>query len=110
MSKGKTCISARRKWITRLLMRSQKNTAGATPLFVKSGVLYVCVATTVKKEDGTSAVGTALDVKKAAIPRLNNGEASHRTVFGKTFDAGYEAIKDASGAVIGAYFFVGQPN
>ena len=93
------------KWITRLLMRSQEH-GGVATLFVKSGDQYVRVATTVKKEDGTSAVGTALDVKKAAISRLNNGEAYYgdATVFGKTYDAGYEPIKDASGAVNGAYF------
>jgi hypothetical protein len=87
-----------------------KEQGGAATIFVKAGNEYVRVATTVKKEDGTSAVGTALDVKKAAIARLNNGEAYYgdATVFGKTYDAGYEPIKDASGAVIGAYF-VGQP-
>jgi hypothetical protein len=89
-----------------------KKQGGVATLFVKSGDQYVRVATTVKnkKEDGTSAVGTALDTKSAAIARLNNGEAyyGYATVFGKTYDAGYEPIKDASGAVIGAYF-VGQP-
>mgnify|MGYP003389900057 FL=1 len=87
-----------------------KEHGGAATIFVKSGNDYVRVATTVNKEDGSSAVGTALDVKKAAISRLNNGEAyyGYATVFGKTYDAGYEPIKDASGGVIGAYF-VGQP-
>ena len=87
-----------------------KEQGGVATLFVKSGDQYVRVATTVKKEDGTSAVGTALDLKSAAIARLNTGEAYYgdATVFGKTYDAGYEPIKDASGAVIGASF-VGQP-
>jgi hypothetical protein len=87
-----------------------KEHGGVATLFVKSGDQYERVATTVKKEDGTSAVGTALDLKSAAIARLNNGDAyyGYATVFGKTYDAGYEPIKDASGAVIGAYF-VGQP-
>jgi Cache 3/Cache 2 fusion domain len=68
------------------------------------------VATTVKREDGSSAVGTMLDATSPAVAKLNNGEAYYgeATVFGKTYDAGYEAIKDASGTVIGAYF-VGQP-
>jgi hypothetical protein len=87
-----------------------KEHGGVATLFVKSGDQYVRVATTVMKEDGTSAVGTALDPKSAAIARLNNGEAYYgdATIFGKTYDAGYEPIKDASAAVIGAYF-VGQP-
>jgi hypothetical protein len=87
-----------------------KKHGGAATLFVKSGEQYVRVATTVKKEDGTSAVGAPLDANSAAIPKLNNGEAYYgdATVFGKNYDAGYEPIKDASGAVIGAYF-VGYP-
>jgi hypothetical protein len=87
-----------------------KKQGGVATLFVKSGDQYVRVATTVKKEDGTSAVRTALDLKSAAIARLNNGEPyyGYATVFGKTYDGGYEPIKDATGAVIGAYF-VGYP-
>ena len=79
---------------------------GVATLFVKNGDQYQRAATTVKKEDGTSAVGTALDANSPAVAKLNNGEAYYgdATVFGKTYDAGYEPIKDTSGAVIGAYF------
>jgi Cache 3/Cache 2 fusion domain len=84
----------------------KKEHGGAATLFVKNGDQYVRVATTVKKEDGTNAVGTALDANSPALAKLNSGEAYYgdATVFGKTYDAGYEPIKDASGAVIGAYF------
>jgi Cache 3/Cache 2 fusion domain len=87
-----------------------KEHGGAATLFVKSGDEYVRVATTtVKKEDGSSAVGTALEATSPAVARLNKGEAYYgdATVFGKAYVAGYEPIKDASGAVIDAYF-VGQ--
>jgi len=62
-----------------------------------------------KKADGTSAVGTPMDAKNPAMAKLNNGEAFYgdAPVLGKTYDTGYEPIKDASG-VIGAYF-VGYP-
>ena len=87
-----------------------KDHGGVATIFVKTGNEYKRVSTTVKKEDGSSAVGTLLDATSPAVAKLNNGEAYYGevTVFGKTFDAGYEAIKDASGTVIGAYF-VGQP-
>jgi len=87
-----------------------KDHGGVATIFVKAGNEYKRVATTVKKEDGSSAVGSALDATNPAVAKLNNGEAYYgdATVFGKTYDAGYEPIKDASGAVIGAYF-VGQP-
>jgi hypothetical protein len=86
-----------------------KSSGGVATLFVRNGDKYVRVATTVKKEDGTSAVGSVLDVSPA-VAKLNKGEPYYgdATVFGKTYDAGYEPIKDAAGAVIGAYF-VGYP-
>jgi hypothetical protein len=83
---------------------------GVATLFVKTGDQYVREATNVKKEDGSSAVGTALDANSPAVAKLKNGEAYYgdATIFGKAYVAGYEPIKDASGAVIGAYF-VGYP-
>ena len=52
------------------------------------------VATTVKKEDGSSAVGTPLAANSPALAKLNNGEPYYgdATVFGKAYDAGYEPI------------------
>src|SRR5262245_12168172 len=86
-----------------------KASGGVATLFIKSGDQFVRVATTVKKEDGTSAVGTPLAADSPALAKLNSGEPYYgdATVFGKSYDAGYQPIKDASGAVIGAYF-VGQ--
>ena len=87
-----------------------KKEGGVATLFVKTGDRYVRAATTLKRKDGTRAAGTALDANSPAIAKLNNGEAYYgdTTIFGKTYDAGYEPIKDASGVVIGAYF-VGYP-
>jgi Cache 3/Cache 2 fusion domain len=86
-----------------------KANGGAASLFVKNGDQYVRVATTLKKADGTSAVGTTMDAKNPALAKLNSGEPFYgdAPVLGKTYDTGYEPIKDASG-VIGAYF-VGYP-
>ena len=86
-----------------------KEHGGAATIFVKAGNEYVRVATTLKKEDGSSAVGAPL-VWMPAIAKIDKGEAYYgdATVFGKGYVAGYEPIKDASGAVIGA-FFAGQP-
>ena len=83
-----------------------KSSGGVATLFVKAGDQFVRAATTVKKEDGSSAVGTALAASSPALAKLNNGEPYYgdATVFGKNYDAGYEPIKDASGAVVGAYF------
>jgi Cache 3/Cache 2 fusion domain len=79
---------------------------GAATLFVKSGGEYLRCATTLKKEDGSNAIGTTLDATSPALARLNAGEGYYErnvTVFGKPYVVGYEPIKDASGAIIGAY-------
>jgi Cache 3/Cache 2 fusion domain len=83
-----------------------KANGGAASLFVKAGDEYVRVATTLKKEDGSSAVGTKLDSKGPVIAMINKGEAYYgdATLFGKPYVTGYEPIKDASGKVIGIYF------
>ena len=94
-----------------LIRAVKKEHGGAVTIFVKSGDQYVRATTTVRKEDGSNATGTALDANSPAIAKLNGGEPYYgdATVFGTTYDAGYEPIKDASGAVIGAYF-VGYKN
>ena len=86
-----------------------KKDGGAATLFAKNGDQYLRVATTVKKEDGTSAVGTLMDANSPAYAKLNAGEPYYgdATVFGKAYVAGYEPIKNAAGAVVGADF-VGQ--
>jgi hypothetical protein len=84
-----------------------KEHGGAATLFVKSGGEYVRSATTLKKEDGSDAVGTVLEATSPAIGKLNAGEAYYGrnvTVFGKLYVVGYEPIKDPSGVIIGAYF------
>jgi len=71
----------------------------AATLLVKGGDEYIRVATTVPKAIGTVLTGPALDSIKAGKPYY--GEAP---VLGTPYIAGYEPIKDASGAIIGIYF------
>ena len=44
-----------------------KKDGGAATLFAKNGDQFVRVASTVKKQDGSSAVGTALDPQKSRL-------------------------------------------
>jgi hypothetical protein len=83
-----------------------KEDGGAATLFVKAGDEYVRIATTVKKDDGSRAMGTILDAKSPALAMINKGEAYYgdATILGKSYITGYEPIKDASGNVIGIYF------
>jgi hypothetical protein len=83
-----------------------KENGGTATLFVKAGDEYVRVATNVKKDDGSRAVGTILDPNGPAIAMIKKGEAYYgeAPILGKPYVTGYEPIKDASGNVIGIYY------
>src|SRR6478672_12609807 len=84
----------------------QKEVGGTATIFVKSGDEFVRVATNVKKDDGTRAVGTILDPKGKAIAAIKNGEAFYGEVdiLGKPYTTGYEPIHDGGKNIIGIYY------
>jgi len=65
-----------------------KENGGVATLFVKSGDDYVRVATNVKKDDGSRAVGTVLDPKGPAYAKISRDEAFYgdATILGKPYD------------------------
>jgi len=79
---------------------------GTATIFVKAGDEYVRVATNVKKDDGSRAIGTILDPAGKAIQSINKNEAFYGevTILGKPYITGYEPIHDASNKVIGIYY------
>ena len=83
-----------------------KENGGTATFFVAAGEDFVRVATNVKKDDGSRAVGTVLDPKGAVFPMIKMGKAYYgdATILGKPYITGYEPIKDQSGKVIGIYY------
>jgi Cache 3/Cache 2 fusion domain len=84
----------------------QKEKGGTATIFVKSGSDFVRVATNVKKDDGSRAIGTVLDPKGKAIAAISKGENFYGEVpiLGKPYITGYEPIRNASGEIIGVYY------
>ena len=84
----------------------QKEAGGTATIFVKSGDEFVGVATNVRKDDGSRAIGTILDPKGKAIAVIVKGESyfGEADILGKPYVTGYEPIRDASGNVIGIYY------
>jgi methyl-accepting chemotaxis protein-2 (aspartate sensor receptor) len=76
---------------------------GVCSIFARQGDDFVRVSSTVKKPDGSRAVGTLLDPKGAAYAAAVKGEdsLSISIVQGKNFMALYHPIKDAQQQVIG---------
>jgi hypothetical protein len=83
-----------------------KQAQGTATIFVKSGDEYVRVATNVKKDDGSRAIGTILDPKGKAIESIRKDEAFYGEVdiLGKPYITGYKPIRDSSKNVIGIYY------
>jgi hypothetical protein len=84
----------------------QKQVGGTATIFVKSGDEFVRVATNVKKDDGSRAIGTILDPKGKAFAAIAKGESyfGEASILGKPYITGYEPIRDASNSVIGVYY------
>jgi hypothetical protein len=83
-----------------------KEVGGTATIFVKSGEDYVRIATNVKKDDGSRAVGTILDPNGKAIESIRRNEPFYGAVdiLGKSYIAGYKPIRDSSHHVIGIYY------
>jgi hypothetical protein len=83
-----------------------KEHGGVVTLFVRSGDDFIRVATNIKKDDGSRAIGTVLDPKGPVIGGMRKGEHYYgdATILGKPYDTGYEPILDANFDVIGIYF------
>jgi len=79
---------------------------GTATIFVKNGDKYVRVATNVKKDDGSRALGTLLDPNGKAIESIKKNQAFYGEVdiLGKPYVAGYKPIWDSSKALIGIYY------
>jgi hypothetical protein len=84
----------------------QREKGGTATIFVKNGDDFVRVATNVKKDDGSRAIGTVLDPKGKAIAAIAKGESFYGDVdiLGKPYTTGYEPIRDASNNIIGVYY------
>ncbi|WP_323122858.1 methyl-accepting chemotaxis protein [Burkholderia alba] len=83
----------------------QKSGAIAT-VFARTGDDFVRVTTSLKKQDGSRAIGTLLDRKGPAYGPLMAGQTytGLAGLFGKRYITQYKPIADAGGRIIGALF------
>ena len=84
-----------------------KEAGGTATIFVKSGDEYVRVATNVKKDDGSRAIGTIAQLQRQSNPvhQERRNLLGDVDILGKPYTTGYEAeIRDAANNVIGIYY------
>ena len=79
---------------------------GTATIFVRSGDSFVRIATNVKHDNGTRAVGTLLNPKGKVIRALLAGKEYSGVVdiLGQPYITRYDPLIDANGQVIGAYY------
>jgi len=75
-------------------------------VFVRNGDDFIRVTTSLKKQDGSRAIGTLLDRKGPAYGPVMAGRTytGLATLFGKQYITQYKPITDGSGRIIGALF------
>ena len=83
-------------------------TKAVSSVFIRTGDDFIRIATSLKKEDGGRAVGTALERSHPAYKGLLKGEAftGKVTLFHKDYMTRYVPVKDGQGRVI-AVLFIG---
>ncbi|MCU5773632.1 Cache 3/Cache 2 fusion domain-containing protein [Erwiniaceae bacterium BAC15a-03b] len=83
-----------------------ERTGAISTIFVRSGDDYIRVATSLRKEDGSRAMGTKLDRSSPAWALANQSQtfSGLATLFGKRYITQYQPVKDATGEVIGILF------
>jgi hypothetical protein len=77
-----------------------------TTLFVKQDESFLRISTNVITVGDIRAVGSVLDPNGKPLAALSKGErfSGRVNLFGKSYDAIYEPIRDMAGAVVGAYY------
>src|SRR5207344_2774495 len=81
-------------------------TSVTATVFARSGRDFVRVATSLKKEDGSRAIGTLLDHEHPGYKPLLEGRAYRgpAVLFGRNYMTSYEPIRDNDGQVIGVLY------
>jgi len=81
-------------------------TGGVATVFAKKDDDFLRVTTSLKKEDGSRAVGTLLARDHPGYSKVRAGESytGPAVLFGKPYMTHYEPIKGGDGSVIGLFF------
>ena len=85
--------------------RFSQLTGGVATIFAASGDDFLRVTTSLKKQDGSRAVGTMLGAKHPAFERVKAGQPylGRADLFGRTYMTKYEPIVEG-GKVVGIWF------
>ncbi|WP_323148356.1 methyl-accepting chemotaxis protein [Pseudomonas oryzihabitans] len=83
-------------------------TGGTATIFVRDGDDFIRITTSLKKQDGSRAIGTRLDRKHPGYAGLLQGQTyvGRAQLFGRSYMTQYSPVRDAQGQII-AVLYVG---
>jgi methyl-accepting chemotaxis protein len=83
-------------------------TGGTATIFVRDGDDFIRITTSLKKQDGSRAIGTRLDRKHPGYAGLLQGQTyvGRAQLFGRSYMTQYSPVRDAQGHII-AVLYVG---
>ncbi|GHU07649.1 methyl-accepting chemotaxis protein [Betaproteobacteria bacterium] len=86
--------------------RFTSTTQAVATIFIRKGNDLIRAATSLKKENGERAIGTALDQQHPAYKALmmSSNYTGRASLFGSDYMTHYEPLKDRSGNMVGAVF------
>jgi methyl-accepting chemotaxis protein len=86
--------------------RFTKMTGAAAAVYVRKGDEFICITTSVKKQDGSRAIGLTLGKSNPGYGDLMRGESyiGRTSLFGRDYYAKYIPVKEANGEVVGILF------
>jgi methyl-accepting chemotaxis protein len=81
-------------------------TGTTATVFARTGRDFIRISTSLKKEDGSRAIGTMLDHEHPGYKPLLEGRAYRgpAVLFGRIYMTSYEPIRDSDGQVIGVLY------
>ena len=91
---------------TALVDRYTAQTGVIATIFAADGDEFIRISTSLKKQDGTRAIGTQLDHNHPSYAPLRAGQRyiGMATLFGKQYITQYDPVRDAAGKVVGVLF------
>jgi methyl-accepting chemotaxis protein len=81
-------------------------TQAVATIFIRKGEEFIRATTSLKKENGERAIGTALDPQHPAYKAIMSGSSytGRAILFGNDYMTHYEPLKDNAGRMVGAIF------
>ncbi|WP_290428833.1 methyl-accepting chemotaxis protein [Roseateles amylovorans] len=83
-----------------------RRTGGVATIFAKKGDDFLRVTTSLKKQDGSRAMGTLMGSANPAFAKVSSGQTyvGPATLFGMPYMTRYTPVKDAGGKIVGILF------